>query len=287
VGRSLDASALLGGDDLDTRSPRAMTVAARLDRVVLGPKRQLDKIDLRAESDGTKWLSAAISGKAGTGDMRLTLVPRGGGRDLMVTAPDAGAVLAAFGLTSDVRGGKLTIDGRYDDEETVNKLKAKVVIDDYRVVRAPLLAKLLAVTSITGIPDLVSGDGIGFQGLSMQVTKTPGRLEIAEGRASGRALGLTMQGTIEAPDDVANLTGTVVPFNAVNSIFEKIPLIGELVTGHGGGVFAFTYSVKGPIDNPSVSVNPLSVLAPGFLRNLFHGLPTPPRTGAAPTTTGQ
>jgi hypothetical protein len=219
--------------------------------------------------------------------MRLTLVPRGGGRDLMVTAPDAGAVLAAFGLTDDVRGGKLTIDGRYDDEETLNKLKGKIAIEDYRIVHAPLLAKLLAVTSITGIPDLMSGDGIGFRDLSMQVTKMPGKLEIADGRASGQALGLTVQGTIEGPAETANLTGTVVPFNSVNSIFEKIPLIGDIVTGGGGGVFAFTYAVKGPIDNPSVSVNPLSVLAPGFLRKLFHGLPTPPRTGAAPTMTGQ
>ena len=285
-GRSLDASGMLGGEELDTRAPRPVTLAARLDRVVLGPDRQLGKVDLRAQSDGTKWLSAAISSKVGTGDMRLTLVPRGGGRDLMVTAADAGAVLAAFGLTDDVRGGRLTIDGRYDDEETVNKLKAKIGIEDFRVVHAPLLARLLAVTSITGIPDLLSGDGIGFRELSMQVTKLPGRLEIADGRTSGQALGLTVQGSIEGPDEVTNLNGTVVPFNSVNSMFEKIPLIGDLVTGRGGGVFAFTYSVTGPIDNPSVSVNPLSVLAPGFLRNLFHWRVVP-RQDAEPTTSGQ
>jgi hypothetical protein len=30
--------------------------------------------------------------------------------------------------------------------------------------------------------------------------------------------------------------------------------------------------MRGPIDDPTISVNPLSVLAPGFLRELFSGL---------------
>lgn len=104
----------------------------------------------------------------------------------------------------------------------------------------------------------------------MQIVKSPGRLEIVDGRTSGRAMGLTVQGTIEGPDDTAELTGTLVPIASVNRLFESIPLIGEIVTGGGGGLFAFTYAVHGPMDNPSVTLNPLSVLAPGFLRNLFR-----------------
>jgi hypothetical protein len=259
-----------------------MTVTARLDRVLVGPGRQFNRVDLRADSDGTRWHDAAISGAVGTGTMHLTMTPRAGGRDLAITADDAGAVLRAFGLTEDMHGGKLRIDGRYDDVEPVDTLKARVGIDDYRIVRAPLLAKLLAVTSIAGIPDLLGGDGIGFQDLSMQVVKTPGRIAITDGRASGRAMGLTVQGTIQGSDDVAELTGTIVPINAVNGLFESIPLIGGIVTGRGGGLFAFTYTVKGPLDNPAVSVNPLSVLAPGVVRNLFRWLPSAPQPGVPP-----
>jgi hypothetical protein len=103
-------------------------------------------------------------------------------------------------------------------------------------------------------------------------------------------MGLTVQGTIQGPDDTADLTGTIVPINSVNSLFESIPLIGNIVTGRGGGLFAFTYAVTGPLDTPSVTVNPLSVLAPGFVRNLFHWLPSAPQSGtpqsgAPPPTT--
>ncbi|MGE3652338.1 MAG: hypothetical protein AB7G10_28690, partial [Reyranellaceae bacterium] len=57
---------------------------------------------------------------------------------------------------------------------------------------------------------------------------------------------------------------------ALNSIISNIPLIGDLLTGgRGGGLFALNYVVRGPIDDPAASVNPLSVLPIGPLRNLM------------------
>jgi hypothetical protein len=35
-------------------------------------------------------------------------------------------------------------------------------------------------------------------------------------------------------------------------------------------VFAATYTIRGPIDDPAVAVDPLSVLAPGIVRDLFR-----------------
>jgi len=61
-----------------------------------------------------------------------------------------------------------------------------------------------------------------------------------------------------------------VPIYHSNSVISAIPLIGDILTGgEGGGLFAFTYTIRGSFADPSVSVNPLSVLAPGFLRRLF------------------
>jgi hypothetical protein len=286
-GRSLDASALFGGDDVGGKPPRAMTVSAKFDRVLVGPTRQLAKVELSADRDGARWRSASIVAGVGAGGMTLNLTPGKGGRALSVVADDAGAVFKTFGLSDGMRGGRLRVDGRYDDAEgspDADRLNARIGVEDYRFVRVPLLAKLLAVTSVTGIPELMTGEGIAFKELSIQLVKTPNHLEIVEGRASGLALGLTAQGTLDGPEDVADLTGTIVPVYQVNRLFEAIPVIGEIVTGGGGGLFAFTYSVKGPLDNPSITVNPLSVLAPGFLRNLFYWLPdvTPPLEDAPP-----
>ena len=61
-----------------------------------------------------------------------------------------------------------------------------------------------------------------------------------------------------------------MPLYGLNSLLSGVPLIGDLLYGGlGGGVFAFTYRLSGPVESPSVSVNPLSVLAPGILRRIF------------------
>jgi hypothetical protein len=39
--------------------------------------------------------------------------------------------------------------------------------------------------------------------------------------------------------------------------------------GEGQSLFAANYELSGTTDDPSVSVNPLSAIAPGFLRQLF------------------
>ena len=65
-----------------------------------------------------------------------------------------------------------------------------------------------------------------------------------------------------------DLRGTLVPAYTINSVLGNIPILGTLLTGgEGEGVFALTYRVSGAPDSPTVSVNPLSALAPGFLRS--------------------
>ena len=50
----------------------------------------------------------------------------------------------------------------------------------------------------------------------------------------------------------------------------KIPILGRLLVGREGeGLFAVTYTMKGDLKDPRVVVNPLSALAPGFLRRMF------------------
>ena len=64
-----------------------------------------------------------------------------------------------------------------------------------------------------------------------------------------------------------------MPVYGVNWTIGQIPIIGQLLRGsEGEGAFAFTYGMRGPVGNPTIWVNPLSALAPGFLRELFSGL---------------
>ena len=95
-------------------------------------------------------------------------------------------------------------------------------------------------------------------------------IELRDGRAFGPSLGITVDGEIDRRSDQLTLSGTLVPAYTINSVLGSIPLIGTLLIGRQGeGIIALTYSVRGPIEDPNISVNPLSALAPGFLRNFF------------------
>ena len=66
------------------------------------------------------------------------------------------------------------------------------------------------------------------------------------------------------------ISGTIVPAYFFNSMLGQLPLVGKLFSPEkGGGVFAARFGLDGPIDDPSVSINPISALTPGFLRDIF------------------
>jgi hypothetical protein len=50
-----------------------------------------------------------------------------------------------------------------------------------------------------------------------------------------------------------------------------VPILGDILASRKGeGVFGVTYSMKGPLEDPTLTVNPLSVLTPGILRRIFE-----------------
>ena len=71
-----------------------------------------------------------------------------------------------------------------------------------------------------------------------------------------------------------------MPSYLLNSLPGRLPLVGRLFSAEpGGGLLAATFTATGTLGDPQVTVNPLAMLAPGMLRNLF-GSGAPPR--AAP-----
>jgi hypothetical protein len=162
-------------------------------------------------------------------------------------------------------------------------MKGSIDVSKFRIIDAPVLAKILTLGSLTGISDTLSGGGIYFDRLILPFSSTGHRIHVEEARVAGPAIGLTMSGQIDRTNDVVDLEGTLVPAYTINSVLGNVPLLGPLLIGREGeGIFGFTYAVKGSTDNPSVIVNPLSAIAPGFLRRLFEFGSTLPPEGAQP-----
>ena len=64
-----------------------------------------------------------------------------------------------------------------------------------------------------------------------------------------------------------------------------MPLFGPLLGGSQyEGLFAVNFRVGGQASAPTLTVNPLSAVAPGFLRKLFGVGGEPAQTDAVPVT---
>jgi hypothetical protein len=186
-------------------------------------------------------------------------------------AADVGDAIRLFGLFDHAEGGPLQIRARIDDSDPDRPATGAIRIESFVLRQAPILTRLLSIASLTAIVNALSGDGLEFSGALMPFEKRGDIVTVSDARAFGPGLGITLGGEVDLGSDILDLHGTFVPAYAVNAMLGDLPLIGDILTGveEGGGIFAFAFDVEGPRDAPEVNVDPLSVLAPGFLRNIF------------------
>jgi hypothetical protein len=132
---------------------------------------------------------------------------------------------------------------------------------------------MLTLASLTGIGNLLGGEGIQMDHLILPFGLDDRKLTITDGLMRGSQLGLTAKGVVAMDDETFDLAGTIIPVYSLNRLIGQVPIIGRILTGTDGrGAFAATYSIKGPHANPTVYVNPLSILTPGLVRDLIGGL---------------
>ena len=143
---------------------------------------------------------------------------------------------------------------------------SKLIIDNFKVKEIPALAKLLALASLQGIADLLTGEGIRFSDFEMNFTKKNKLMTIQELYAIGPAISILIEGYIEE-DNIISLRGTLVPATTINRTIASIPLIGDLLIGKkvGDGVFGVSFKVKGPPKKLETTVNPIKTLTPRFI----------------------
>src|SRR5262249_22349096 len=132
------------------------------------------------------------------------------------------------------------------------------------------LGKLLQAVTFYGLVDALSGPGVAFARMTAPFQYSGETLTLRDTRALSPSLGVTAKGTIDPRARTLDLERTAVAAHVFHSLLGRIPVIGGLFSNEtGGGLFAMNYSLSGPIDNPSVMANPLSVVTPGILRGMF------------------
>jgi hypothetical protein len=246
-------------------------VNAKFDQVLMAQGRTASGVALHVEDDGRVFRQLRVDGRlGGRAPFQMQIVPDRAGRRFTAGAEDAGELLRGLDSVRSMQGGRLSIQALYDDSQPERPLAGTANIEDFRIRDAPALAKLLQAMTLYGVMDALRGPGIGFTKLVAPFRLTDDALDLSDARVFSSSLGMTMKGRLDLAAQRIDMQGTIVPAYFFNSLLGNVPLVGRLFSPErGGGVFAASYTLRGRLDDPDVSINPLAALTPGFLRGLF------------------
>lgn len=256
--------------DANDNSGTPLSVTAKVDTLTLGAGLFVRDADVawRSTVNGMQKLSAT----GNTDDGSAFNIDLDGaspeGTKIKVVSSDAGFITSAFLDVDFLEGGRLDLEGTLARDGKPSHFD--IAVTDGRLHNAPFLTQILSLASLRGLADTLGGDGVLFSRIDIPLTVAGDRYVVTGGKAQGPALGLTVNGYLGAGSEI-NVDGVLVPSFGMNSALGGIPIIGDLVVGRDGeGVFSLTYSVRGSLEKASVSVNPLSALAPGVIRRIFE-----------------
>jgi hypothetical protein len=104
-----------------------------------------------------------------------------------------------------------------------------------------------------------------------QLLLDQGAIRVGSGVVRGVDVGATFQGTVRDSNGRMDMTGTFMPAYGLNRLFGELPLIGVLLgNGRDRGLLGITFKLTGPFSQPNLTINPLSIIAPGVFRNIFE-----------------
>ncbi len=271
-GHALDLEPLLNRPDRDGR-PLPLVISVALDRLFVRRGAALNAVrgTLRVW-DGPRRADLKARLPSGAG-MTLRLRTRAdASQDWRIAVGNGGELLRHLGVYDDLVGGHLTVTAH----QTGQRMRGRLELRNFRLMKAPIVARVLEVASLSGLVDaLEGGRGLKMTALEVPFVKDGSMVHLGESRAYNFALGATAQGSVDLRSHALNLWGTLVPLYALNNLPGRLPLVGDLLAGsRDSGVLAMRYTVRGRPPGVRVGVNPLSLLTPGVLRRFFDLFPT-------------
>jgi hypothetical protein len=270
-------TAQFGGSGQSSSGVRAAGPANPPMRVTLDRLQVTDTLWLQGLA-GTFQTTAGLDGpfearvNGGTG-VSGRVVPQRGRTAIRLTSADAGGVLRSAGVAKQAVGGKLDVS--LLPVGSGSAFDGRLKVTGISIKDAPSMAALVNSISVVGLVNEMNGDGIYFDEVEAEFRLTPNRMTLTRGSATGASLGLSMDGVYATDSGQIAMQGVITPVYLLNGI-------GSLLTRKGEGLLGFNYSLTGAAKSPKVSINPLSVLAPGGLRDIFRG----PKT-ELPTVEGE
>ena len=256
----------LGGFDVDLKSG-----------ILTGFNREvMSGVDLKLSKRGSQIKQLQVQGRFGSGTLTGSM---DADHRIRISSRDAGALVSFVDLYKHMEGGNLVADMTMDGDT----LNGNLEIHDFVLRDEPAIRSLVARSTTVSAPGQneaaakrINGDAVGFNRLKVEFEREGSRLQLSDATMSGPEIGLSVDGWLDYSHNRVAMNGTFVPVFALNNLFSQIPVIGAVLGGRSNeGLLAITFKISGAAASPTLTINPLSAVTPGFLRNIFGNIDLP------------
>ncbi len=206
-------------------------------------------------------------------------------RKLVVLTDDAGQAFRLIGFYPNLQGGQMRLDVNLDGKGPAEKT-GLLIVERFRILGDPIVSEVLQ-TSGDGQPAAESGrrptrrverQTTDFDWMRAPFSVGYNQFVLEDAELRGPLLGASLRGKADFKAQGVDIGGTYVPLQGLNAAVGGIPLFGQLLAGpKGEGVLGITFRIVGPMAQPQVIVNPLSMIAPGIFREMFQMTTQNPR----------
>ena len=261
-----------------------LTLDLSFEQLGIGSDRGIRDFSVKADYSQRQWNTVHIVGALVAGqDLIITYAPTDSGHTLRANIDRAAELFAEALQYGDLEGGHLVI--RATKAGPDQPLTGQLIVEDYVMKRAPLMGRLLKMSSMHGLLTTLTSKGLEVTRYESEFSYQGRRLDIQDAKLSGD-LGLSGAGFIDFRDATLDISGALAPMPSLQRAVGKIPLIGNVLAGRDKeGVFAGLYRIHGPLKDPEINARPVSIFTPGITRDLFHLAPDPPSEPQAPPET--
>jgi hypothetical protein len=272
------------GIDLDARVDTISGVPDTTSTTASDPL--LRGVHLRLSRRGPDLQDVQFSGRHDNGrTLKATLkATPNAPRILVVEAADAGEALTLIGIYRNMQGGEGKLEINLDGAGAAAR-RGVMTVRRFHVIGDQVVSDVVdaydvgqpAIQNSPSRPRRVVREQIEFDRMRTAFATGHGQLVIEDMEVTGPILSATIRGTLDYRSRQVQLGGTYTPLSGLNRALSSVPLFGEVFTGpRKEGVVAMTFAIQGPMANPQVIPNPLSLVAPGFLREIFQMAPQNP-----------
>ncbi len=256
--------------------PQSIAVRANLKRALGFNGEGLSNVQLRYESTGKRISALDLSAVTDSNAPVVANLARRGKADVIeLTSGDAGAVARFADVYNHMRGGLLNLRLR----ETANDgWLGSVDVRRFSLVGEERLRSLVSTPSGDGgksLNDAVRRDidvsSVSFERGFAQLRARGDTLSLDRGVLRGPTVGATFQGMVRDENGQIDMTGTFMPAYGLNRLFAELPFIGIILgNGRDRGLIGITFKLNGALHAPRLTINPLSIIAPGVFRGIFE-----------------